>query len=405
MVGYLSSRKLVNVIGRIKYITNEKKQENIIDFHNTTDNDFWRMLARENRKRHKEVNARGKCCEARELIIGIPQEYEITAQQLCEIFKNRFKVDCVCAIHQNKKKGVINKHCHLIFSEREKLKEPIIQEEKRATRNYYYDKKGHKCKKSEAVKIVKKGTILQKKEEKFFSNKNDFFKTQDFVYKCKELFLRNTFNLEWSYEGEKRNKQLSEKHIGKNNPKEDYIKRNNELKSIVKNVCNASDFIFNQEKGTMLEEFKNGYNIENFFAPNYEENANKVFGFVQEVQSVYKTRVKNEVKFHNSVNQDVQFLQKEDYIYEPIQEQIINDYEVQSKTRKKGKVIEFLKEKLESMLERIKKLISIQDLLYIEPKNRLELYQDKKNNNLYLEDQGKLRKEKHREKEDYEPEL
>ena len=32
MSGYLSSRKLTNVKGRIKYITNEKKQENIVDF-------------------------------------------------------------------------------------------------------------------------------------------------------------------------------------------------------------------------------------------------------------------------------------------------------------------------------------------------------------------------------------
>ena len=33
MSGYLSSRKLTNVKGRINYITNEKKQENIIDYH------------------------------------------------------------------------------------------------------------------------------------------------------------------------------------------------------------------------------------------------------------------------------------------------------------------------------------------------------------------------------------
>ena len=35
MSGYLSSRKLGNVKGRIRYMTDEKKQENILDYHNT----------------------------------------------------------------------------------------------------------------------------------------------------------------------------------------------------------------------------------------------------------------------------------------------------------------------------------------------------------------------------------
>ena len=147
MRGYLSSRKLSNVKGRIKYITDEKKQENVVDFYNTTNNEYWKMLASENRLRHKEVNAGGKCCEAREFIIGIPQNSSITAQQMCDIFKNKYKVECACAIHQNNKKGVINRHCHLIFSERIKLEKPEIVEEKRASRTYYYDEKGKKCKK------------------------------------------------------------------------------------------------------------------------------------------------------------------------------------------------------------------------------------------------------------------
>ena len=53
MAGYLDSRKLTNVKGRIKYITNEDKQENIIDYSNTADNNFWKMLAKESQERHK----------------------------------------------------------------------------------------------------------------------------------------------------------------------------------------------------------------------------------------------------------------------------------------------------------------------------------------------------------------
>ena len=309
MAGYLDSRKLTNVKGRIKYITNKDKQENIVDYFNTADNEFWKMLAKENQQRHREVKAGGKCCEARELIIGIPQKATITAEQICDTFKNKYGVECSCAIHQNNKEGIINKHCHLIFSERIKLDIPEKVEEKRASRTYYYDEKGKKCKKAEAVKTVKKGTILQKGSTRYFSDKNEHFKTQKFIYECKELFLKNLLQIDWSLRAEKQNKELSEKHIGKNNPKAECIKQNNKLKSMLKNVCNASDFIFEQEKGYALEDFKKGYGVKNFSIRNFEENEYKVYRFVEETQVRYKQRVKDDVKQHNDINRDVTYLQ------------------------------------------------------------------------------------------------
>lgn len=384
MSGYLSSRKLTNVKGRIRYITNKKKQENIVDYYNTTDNNFWEMLSKENQYRHKEVKAGGKCCESRELIIGIPKDSKVTAKEICCIFKEKYHVECTCAIHQNNKNEVLNRHCHLIFSERQKLDKPKIIEEKRATRNYYYDKKGNKCKKVDAVKTVKKGTILQEKAARNFTEKNEFFKSQKFVYECKEIFLKDLLKIEWSLESEKRNKELSERHIGKNNPKESYIKQNNHLKSIIKNVCNASDFVINTQKGTSLKELKNGYNIKNFSVKNYEENEKKIYSFVKEMQSLYMTRIKNEVKVHNVVNSDLSMLEKEEYIFEPIQNRILNDYEEQLNTRSKSKIIDFIKDKLKDMMKRIEKLVNIQNLLYIEPKKQIKVYQDKRNNNLYI---------------------
>ena len=396
MSGYLNSRKLTNVKGRIKYITNEKKQENIVDYYNTTDNNFWRMLAKENQQRHREVNAGGKCCESRELIIGIPKDSKVTAKEICEIFKEKYQVECTCAIHQNNKNGVINRHCHLIFSERLKLNKPEITEEKRATRNYYYDEKGNKCKKADAVKIVKKGTILQRKAVRNFTEKNEYFKSQKFIYECKEIFLKDLLKIEWSLDSEKRNKELSEKHIGKNNPKEIYIKQNNHLKSIVKNVCNASDFVMNTEEGTSLKELKSGYNIKNFSIKNYEENEKKVYSFVKEMQSLYMTIVKKEVKTHNIVNSDLNILNKEEYIFESVQNQILNDYEKQVNTKSKHKVIDFIKNKLKDMIKRIEKLVNIQDLLYIESDKKVKVYQDKRNNNLYIEDSDYLKEQKQR---------
>lgn len=405
MGGYLSSRKLTNVKGRIKYITDKKKQENIIDYYNTTDNEFWKMLAKESQERHKEVNARGKCCESRELIIGIPPNFNITSMEICDNFKNKYGVECACAIHQNNKNGIINKHCHLIFSERKQLEIPEIKEEKRATRTYYYDLKGNKCKKAEAVKVVKKGTILQKGTTRYFTDKNDFFKTQKFVYECKEMFLKELFKIDWSLSAEIRNKELSEKHIGKNNPKEKYIKQNNELKSMIKNVCNASDFVINENAGTSLNYFKNSYNIESFSIFDYEKNELRAYSFIREMQSVYKDRVKNEVKEHNYINADVNILKENsfDYNFKAMQDRILNDYEPQSKTKDKLRVIEFLKIKLSNMFERIKKLVSLQKDLYIPSKDRIEVYQDKRDNSLKVINESYIRKQKEMEFE--EPEI
>lgn len=409
MAGYLDSRKLTNVKGRIKYITNKDKQENIVDYFNTADNEFWKMLAKENQERHRQVKAGGKCCEARELIIGIPQNATITAEQICNTFKNKYGVECSCAIHQNNKEGIINKHCHLIFSERVKLDVPEIVAEKRAARTYYYDEKGNKCKKAEAVKTVKKGTILQKGSTRCFSDKNEHFKTQKFIYECKELFLKNLLQIDWSLRAEKQNKELSEKHIGKNNPKAEYIKQNNKLKSMLKNVCNASDFIFEQEKGYSLEDFKKGYGVKNFSIRNFEENEYKVYKFVEETQVRYKQRVKDDVKQHNDINRDIRYLQDNcnNPVMKKVQDIIIEDYESETKTKDKPKVVEFLKAKILNMFTRIKKLISLQDDLCIESKDQVEIYQDKRNNELHIEDQSYLReqKESSRDEIDYEPEL
>ncbi len=406
MAGYLSSRKLTNVKGRIKYMTDPGRQENIADYYNTTDNEFWAMLAKENQIRHKEAKAGGKCCEARELIIGIPQDSKITAKEICDIFKTTFGVECTCAIHENNRKEIKNRHCHLIFSEREKLSEPETTEEKRATRTYYYDKKGNKCPKAEAVKVVKKGTILKEGITRYFTNKNDFFKSEKFIMQCKEKFLKDTFGIDWSFQEDKQNKELAEKHIGKNNPKSEYIKQNNKLKAIVKNVCKAGDFIADS-KGATLNELKKGYEISSFTTANFEENENKVYDFVEEMQSIYKVRVRNEVKAHNQINSDLRDLQIKDnsFVYKQIQDMVITNYEPETKTRNKPKVIEFLKDKLVNMFERIKKLVDFdfQDLLYIEPKNRIELTQDKRTDKLYIKDDNYLREQK--EKEYDEPEL
>ena len=89
----------------------------------------------------------------------------------------------------------------------------------------------------------------------------------------------------------------------------------------------------------------------------------------------------------------INFLKETDYIYRPVQEKILSDYEKETKTREKPKVIEFLKEKLYSMLERIENLIYLQDFLHIERKNQVEIEQNKRTNKLIIKDSDYIREE------------
>lgn len=59
-------------------------------------------------------------------------------------------------------------------------------------------------------------------------------------------------------------------------------------------------------------------------------------------------------------------------------------------------MIDFIKNKLKDMINRIEKLVNIQDLLYIESNKKVKVYQDKRNNNLYIEDSDYL-KEKNKD--------
>ena len=115
--------KLHNVRGRITYISSHAKQENLYAVYETTDRHYWTELARFNQQEYLKSGTEGKCIEARELIIALPESFPdlYDPDRLLQLFTNRFKekygVECVSALHHNKRKT--NYHIHLIFSERE----------------------------------------------------------------------------------------------------------------------------------------------------------------------------------------------------------------------------------------------------------------------------------------------
>ena len=134
--------KLSNVKGRITYISSHAKQENLYAVYETTERKFWRELAKCNQEEFAKSGTEGKCIEARELIIVLPESFtEYQPNRLLQLFTNHFKqnygTECIAALHHNKRKT--NYHIHLIFAERKLLDEPII---KTASRNMFYDENG-----------------------------------------------------------------------------------------------------------------------------------------------------------------------------------------------------------------------------------------------------------------------
>ena len=139
---FIQISKLGNLKGRIDYITNPKRQENLYAVYNTTDDTFWHELARCNRLEFKKSGSAGKCIESRELIIALPEPFcnmdkQKVLKDFTELFRRTYGVNCIAAMHHNKTKT--NLHIHLIFSEREELKNDI---KKIATRNMFYDETG-----------------------------------------------------------------------------------------------------------------------------------------------------------------------------------------------------------------------------------------------------------------------
>ena len=61
---------------------------------------------------------------------------------------------------------------------------------------------------------------MQKREVRNFTEKKtNILNLKSLYMSVKRIFLKDFLKIEWSLESEKRNKELSEKHIGKNNPK------------------------------------------------------------------------------------------------------------------------------------------------------------------------------------------
>jgi len=237
---FIQMSKLPNVKGRISYITSPVRQENLYAAYCTADNAFWSNLARESQQEFKRSGADGKCIEARELIIALPEVYthyepQQVLEDFTEEFHRRYGVECVSALHHNKCKT--NYHIHLIFSERTLLLEPEV---KIATRSVFFDETGKRVRTKKEItdedgKIRKGCTIIKKGEvyeSHLFTTKDDKFKSEPFLREVKKVYTdlinRHISDPEQQLKVfDKNSVYLQTKKIGKHNPREEEIKADN----------------------------------------------------------------------------------------------------------------------------------------------------------------------------------
>jgi len=240
---FIQLSKLNNVRGRIDYITNPERQENLYAICETVQRSFWKTLAMENQQDFQKSGSTGKCIEARELIIALPESFiKYQPEKLLKIFTEKFKqkygVECVSALHHNKKKT--NYHIHLIFSERELLEK---EEVKTASRNLFYNEYGKRVRTKKEIqdefgKIRKGCTIVPKGEiyeRHSFGNKKAYFKDIEFLSEIKKYYT-NMINYYVKNPNEKLtvfdrdSVYIATKKIGKNNPKAEQIKKDNAIR-------------------------------------------------------------------------------------------------------------------------------------------------------------------------------
>ena len=242
---FIQMSNLTNSKGRINYISSRARQENLYAVYETTDRKFWTELAKCNQEEFKRSGTEGKCIEARELIIALPESFvDYEPDKLLKLFTEHFKqkygVECIAALHHNKHKT--NYHIHLIFSERKLLDDPV---EKIAKRNMFYDENGkHVRTKKEILdeagqlrsgcRIIPKGEVY---ERNIFTIKDNRFKSDGFLDEVKrsytgliDIYVRN--DKEKLKVFDKNGVYLPMKKVGKNNPKAEQIEADNRVRTM-----------------------------------------------------------------------------------------------------------------------------------------------------------------------------
>ena len=241
---FVQMTKLTDVRGRVDYITNPKRQEHLYATYTSVKPEFWKLLSKQSQFDFwRSHQSKGKCIEGRELVIALPEHLqqedpERLLQEFTKVFQDRYGMQCTSALHHNKAKT--NYHIHLVFSERNLLEKPEI---KTASRNMFFDEDGRHVRTKKQILDengnVRPGCVILRKglpyEMRYFSERKDKFTERSFLPEVKAMYteLINQHarsDLDKVRVFDKSGPYLPTKKIGKNNPKAEEIKADNELR-------------------------------------------------------------------------------------------------------------------------------------------------------------------------------
>lgn len=269
---YARQTALTDVRGRLDYISNPDRQENLLAVCDTAPDGYWDNLARESQeafRRHGET-ARMKlnpetgrmelkplhAVEGREIVLKLSnalrkrmtdeQIVRVAAEELSRILDRPV---CV-ALHYNKSQS--NLHLHIIYSERELLKEPQV---KIAPRALFFDENGkRRYRKTDILddqgrvrvgcKIIPKGEVY---ETKCFARADPKYADRRWLEQIKAEQLVPLLNGRlrgdktiWKYDpatGELPQQHISKKLVASNPQKAEEIRRYNQ------NVMRFNDMV------------------------------------------------------------------------------------------------------------------------------------------------------------------
>lgn len=237
---YARQAPLSDACGRADYISSEHRQENLMATATTISQpDYWQLLSADSQaafrqaggSKTKEDGTELKACEAREIHVQLPNsalermQADQLARKIANDFRSQYGVDCLVAIHYNKKRN--NLHCHIMFSERQQLPEPEI---KIADRNVFLDATGTRKRTKKEIldadgqllpgcSIVKKGEVWS---ARYFGDKNPMFAEKSWMdeyrHHMAEWINENLQPDELRTVYDKNGPYLAQQHIGKGTP-------------------------------------------------------------------------------------------------------------------------------------------------------------------------------------------
>ena len=251
---------IYDVVGRLDYVTSAKRQEKLLAVAGHTEKQFWKELAADAQQAWRESGGARKtagtgedddgrekqACEAREIQLLLPRnilslstdEQEKMLYDLVRFFHERYGLECVIGLHVSKVE--LNIHVHILFTERHRLSEPLVQ---KASRTVFLDEKGIRKRTKKEIfdqegnvrtgcKIIPKGEVIHTWH---FGKKDGMLAEKSWSYLCK------TDLADWINEQLKPDKKrvifdpmgpyLAQVHIGKGVPtkKRDKLLEYNEL--------------------------------------------------------------------------------------------------------------------------------------------------------------------------------